>query len=151
MGTTMTIACSVGKDLFIAHVGDSCAYRFRHGELSQLTRDHTLAQAQADRGQIRQEEVATNRQRHVLTQTLGGSTADVDPEVQHLQLADGDCLLLCSDGLTEKVKEYQIAQFLVSGDNAERSCRRLVDLALERGGKDNVTVVVARYRFPPVG
>lgn len=148
MGTTMTIAWNLGADMFLAHVGDSRAYLYRLGQLHQLTRDHTLAQALADRGQIRQEDVASNRQRHVLTQTLGGGNTEVNPEVQHLHLADGDCILLCTDGLTEMVNEAAIADILARGESAETSCRRLVDLALKNGGKDNVTALLARYRFP---
>jgi protein phosphatase len=149
MGTTMTVAWSLGADLFIAHMGDSRAYLFRRENLHQLTRDHTLAQELADYGQITQAEVATHRLRHVLTQVLGRETADVKPEVQRLQLADGDYLLLCTDGLTEMVEAGAIAEVLGCGEEAEATCRRLVDRALERGGKDNVTVVMARYRILP--
>jgi serine/threonine protein phosphatase PrpC len=84
-----------------------------------------------------------------LTRALGRETEQVKPEVQRLQLVDGDYLLLCTDGLTDMVEEGAIAEVLGCGEDVEATCRRLVDRALERGGKDNVTVVVARYRFPP--
>src|SRR5262249_41964347 len=96
MGTTMTLAWSLGRELFTAHVGDSRAYLFRGGTLWRLTRDHTVAQALADHGMIAPDEVAKNRMRHVLTRSLGGGAKDVQAEVQHLRLADGDCLLLCT-------------------------------------------------------
>jgi serine/threonine protein phosphatase PrpC len=151
MGTTMTLALSLGAALLVAHIGDSRAYLFRKGELRRLTRDHTLAQAQADLGQITPQEAARSRLRHVLTRSLGGGGREVHPEVQRLELADGDCFLICSDGLTDMVDEGTIAAVLGSGLQADPTCRRLVDCALERGGKDNVTVVVARYRIPSVG
>lgn len=148
MGTTMTMACSLGANLFLAHVGDSRVYVYRNGKLRQLTRDHTMAQAMADRGLITQEAVATSRLRHMLTQALGGKSQALEPEVRHLRLADGDCLLLCTDGLTDMVEEPTIGAEIARGDAAEPTCRRLVELALKNGGKDNVTVVVARYRLP---
>jgi protein phosphatase len=148
MGTTMTLACSLGADLFLAHIGDSRAYLFHKGKLSRLTRDHTLAQELAEHGFINPEDVATNKMRHVLTQVLGTKSQELKPQVRKLQLADQDCLLLCTDGLTELVDDETIAKILERGDPAERSCERLIDLALERGGKDNVTAVLARYRLP---
>src|SRR5262249_29782401 len=78
-GTTMTLAASVGPDMMLAHVGDSRAYVFRRGELHQLTRDHTLAQEMANRGIIAQQEVATHRLRHMLTQALGAKGGDIEP------------------------------------------------------------------------
>jgi protein phosphatase len=149
MGTTMTVAWSLGVDLFVAHIGDSRAYLLRRGKLHQLTRDHTLAQELADYGQIAQGEVATHRLRHVLTRVLGREKEGVKPEVQRLRLANGDALLLCTDGLTDRVEEGAIADVLGGPQDAAAACRQLVDRALERGGKDNVTVVVTRYRLPP--
>jgi serine/threonine protein phosphatase PrpC len=148
MGTTLTVAYSFCKDLFIAHVGDSRAYLFRQGELNQLTCDHTLAQALADRGQIAPEAVAGHRFKHVLTNVLGGHAGPVQTEIQHLRLEQGDRLLLCSDGLTDMVADTQIARVLSQMEGSEKACRALVDLALESGGRDNVTVVLARYAFP---
>jgi protein phosphatase len=148
MGTTLTAAYSVGTDLFLFHVGDSRVYLYRQGDLHRLTHDHTLAQAMADAGHIPHEEVPTHRYRHVLTKFLGGHSGQVDPEVQHYRLADGDRLLLCTDGLTEMVEDAQIAGILRRIEGSEEACHALVDLALEQGGKDNVTVVLARYAFP---
>jgi protein phosphatase len=150
MGTTLTVTWSLGKELFIAHVGDSRAYRFRKGQLHRFTEDHTLAQAMAERGFLRPDEVPRSRLRHVLTQTLGGGASTVKPDLQQHQLQDGDCLLLCTDGLTDMVDDETIAAVLASNEPSAHICQRLVDLALERGGKDNVTVVVARYDFSEV-
>ncbi len=149
MGTTMTLAYSLGADLFVGQVGDSRAYLYRNGRLTQLTRDQTLAEVLVRIGEITREQAAAHRLRHVLTSALGRHQGDVAVEVQRHQLADGDTLLLCSDGLTEMVPDDRIAEVLGRPCAAEEACRALVGLALEGGGLDNVTVVVARYRFPP--
>ncbi|MBM4070593.1 MAG: serine/threonine-protein phosphatase [Planctomycetes bacterium] len=148
MATTMTLAWSMGADLYVAHLGDSRAYLFHDGALRQLTRDHTLAQAMADRGEIAPEQVARNRLRHVLMQSLGANQCNVEPDIDRYELASGDYLLLCSDGLTDMVRDDIIASVFALKESAEAACRRLVDLALEAGGRDNVTVVVARYHLP---
>jgi len=148
MGTTLTVAYSFCKDLFIAHVGDSRAYLFRQGDLHQLTCDHTLAQALADRGQIAPEAVAGHRFKHVLTNVLGGNAGPVQTEIQHMRLEQGDRLLLCSDGLTDMVVDADITRVLNLIQDSGKACHALVDLALDAGGRDNVTVVSARYAFP---
>jgi protein phosphatase len=148
MGTTLTLAFSIGADLFVTHVGDSRVYLCRQGALYRLTRDHTLAQALVEAGTISPEEVSTHRLRHVLTQALGVGGGGGKPEVQRLGLADGDRLLLCTDGLTDMVEDETIKSELQRGTSADAACRALLDLALQRGGKDNVTVVVAGYRIP---
>jgi protein phosphatase len=148
MATTLTLACSLGSDLFLAHVGDSRAYYYRGTELHPLTRDHTYVRALADLGILRPEAALTHRLRHVLTRALGGRAASSEAEVQRLQLGDGDQVLLCTDGLTDLVDNATIAAVLSRAGPAREACKTLVDLALERGGKDNVTVVLARYRFP---
>jgi PPM family protein phosphatase len=147
-GTTLTMAGSVGRDLFVAHLGDSRAYLFSQGALRQLTRDHTVAQVLLDEKMISRREAATHRLRHVLTQALGDHGRDIQPEVFQATLDDGDCLLLCTDGLTEMVDDKVIGEILGSGESSKTICERLVEKALEAGGKDNVTVVVARYQFP---
>jgi protein phosphatase len=148
MGTTMTAAYSIGDDLFVAHVGDSRAYLFRDGKLQLMTHDQTQAQLMADIGMISQKEVARHRLRHVLTSALGGSDKAVKVDIQRLKLTNGDRLLLCTDGLTDMVEDAGIASVLASSESSDATTRRLVDLALEKGGKDNVTVVLARYSIP---
>ncbi|NWG14205.1 MAG: SpoIIE family protein phosphatase, partial [Acidobacteria bacterium] len=109
----------------------------------------TLAQVLADRGQIRLDAVARHRFRHILTSVLGGHPGPVDTEIQHLRLADKDRLLLCTDGLTDMLEDATIAEALKRCEDSAETCKTLIDLALEAGGKDNVTVVLARYEFPP--
>jgi protein phosphatase len=146
MGTTMTVAYSAGTHLFIAHVGDSRAYLYRGGSLQQLTRDHNSAQMLADAGIIAREGKFTDRLRHVLTNVLGATKAPASVEVHRLRLEDGDRILLCTDGLTGMVDDAAISAILERTVQSEQACRSLVDLALENGGHDNVTAVMARYQ-----
>jgi protein phosphatase len=147
MGTTLTMACSLGADLLIAHVGDSPVYLSRRQELHRLTRDHTLAQEMADHGFISARDVPSHF-RHILTHAIGIEESGGEPTIRRFRLADGDRLLLCTDGLTEMVEDAAIAAELQRAASSDQACRALVDLALQRGGKDNVTVVVATYHIP---
>jgi PPM family protein phosphatase len=148
MGSTLTAARSLGRDLLIVHVGDSRAYLFRAGGLHRLTKDHTFAQMLVDCGKLRAWDIPSSSVRHVLTNALGGSTEHVDVDVDLLRLEDGDRLLLCSDGLTDLVDDDTIAQTLAATASSADGCAQLVQLALDRGGRDNVTVIVAAYTFP---
>jgi PPM family protein phosphatase len=148
MGTTLTGAFSAGSDLFVASVGDSRVYLFRRGRLLQLTRDQTYSQLLADTGQIPQHEVSTHHLRHILTDAIGVGAGKVNVNVRHLPLLDEDRLLLCTDGLTEMVDEEEIAGVLMRDQPAQDACQTLVDLALEHGGEDNVTVLLAKYEIP---
>jgi protein phosphatase len=147
-GTTMTMACSLGREMFVAHIGDSRAYLLRRGLLHQLTHDHTIAQALADRQAIDRREAATHRLRHMLTQALGDHGGEIHPDVARVVLEDGDRVLLCTDGLTEMVPAQAVGDMLASDVTAQAISELLVERALEAGGKDNVTAVVARYRLP---
>jgi len=148
MGTTTTLAVSLGADLVIAHVGASRAYIFRRGHLLRLTSDQTVAQTLANAGMIRPEDVPGHFGRRMLTGsiTAGGEKAEV--ELQHLKLADGDQLLLCSDGLTEAVTEAAISDVLTKELPATHAVRALVGQALASGGEDDVTAVLGRYHIP---
>ena len=148
MGTTMTLAVSLGSDLVIAHVGASRACLFRQGQLLHLTSDQTLAQLLADVGVIRPEEVSKHHGRRMLTGSITSAGDKAQVELHHLKLIDGDQLLLCSDGLTEMVTDAKISEVLENQGTAAAACNALVDHALEAGGKDNVTVVLGRYQIP---
>ena len=145
MGTTLTMAYSLDADLFVAHVGDSRCYLQRGGVLRQLTRDHTLAQHMVERGLLAPENVADYEFRNVITNVVGGSTPGVQVELHRVRLEPGDTLLLCTDGLTGMVPDGQIARVLQAAAAPQTACQELIRLANEQGGKDNVTVVVARY------
>jgi serine/threonine protein phosphatase PrpC len=148
MGTTLAGAFSAGSDLFVCSVGDSRVYLFRRGRLLPLTRDQTYAQLLADIGQIPQHEVASHHLRHILTDAIGVGSGKVNVKVRHVPLLDEDMLLLCTDGLTDMVDEEEIEAVLMRGLSAQDACQTLVDLALEHGGKDNVTVLLAKYEIP---
>jgi PPM family protein phosphatase len=151
MGTTLTVAYSTGVDLFIIHLGDSRVYLFRKGRLQLLTKDHTVAQAMADAGYIAPEDVRHHQKRHVLTNFLGGHSGKVKGDVRWLRIADGDRLLLCSDGLTDMVDDKSITEIMLQHEKPRDAAQTLVDEALLRGGTDNVTVIVASYQIPKVG
>jgi protein phosphatase len=145
MGTTLTMAYSLGSDLFIAHVGDSRCYLHRAGELHQLTRDHTLVGELVDKGLIQPEDAGAHPYRHVITNVVGGPKAGLHAEVHRMTLEPGDTLVLCTDGLTGMVTDDQIATVVQGSTTPRAASEELVRLANERGGRDNVTVVVARY------
>lgn len=148
MGTTMTVAISLGADLFLGHLGDSRAYLQRGDELRQLTRDHTLAQAMIEAGIAGADDDEVRGMRSVLTAALGSTAQPSEPEVQRIPLSHGDQLLLCTDGLTQCVDSKTIAGILRDARSADEACRELIDAALRGGGTDNITVILARYRFP---
>jgi PPM family protein phosphatase len=145
MGTTLTGAYTIGPHAFFGHVGDSRAYLCHAGRLTQLTRDHTLAQDFLDRGFP----VVARSWHHKLTNCLGGDDREIHVEFHHLHLEDGDQLLLCTDGLTDMVRDEEIAAFLGPQAEPQAAAQALVNLALDRGGKDNVTVIIAQYAMAP--
>jgi protein phosphatase len=145
MGTTLTMAYSVGSDLFIAHAGDSRAYLLRDGRLEQVTHDHTVAQMLVNLGGISAAQARKDARRNIVTNVIGGPRAGVQAEIHRLSIVAGDVLLLCSDGLTEAVDDAALAEVLNQTPDPEAACDRLVELALAGGGPDNITVIVARY------
>lgn len=149
MCTTMTAAVTLGNDLIVGHIGDSRAYMLHHGKLVKLTRDHTVAERLVLDGIHTPNDPLVLELRGLLFQALGSREGECNPEVNDYLLSDEDQLLLCTDGLTDMVDEAKIESVLNSADSAKSSCRTLVELALENGGHDNVTVIVARYSFPP--
>jgi len=145
MGTTLTMAYSVANDLYVVHAGDTRAYLYHDGELQQVTTDHTLVQLLVNQGTLTPEDAKRHKRRNVVTNVVGGPSQGVHAEVHKIRVVDGDTLLLCSDGLTEPVRDDAIASALANPD-PESACKALIDLALEAGAPDNVTVIVARYR-----
>jgi protein phosphatase len=131
----------LGGRVAIVHVGDSRAYLFRDGELQQLTHDHTYVQTLVDSGRITEEEAAVHPRRSLLMRALDGMNP-VEPDLSIREARKGDRFLLCSDGLSGVLSDMEIAYTLSSGEPTG-VVTQLVDLALERGAPDNVTVVVA--------
>ncbi len=145
MGTTCTAISIVGSQLYFAHVGDSRLYLFRDANLSRLTRDHSYVGRLVESGIVRSEDAEFHPQRHILTAALGsGNQVDPDFPEHPIALEDGDQFVLCTDGLWSLVTDQEIAAVLRANSPA-RSCKALVKTALDRGGLDNVTVLVLRY------
>lgn len=140
--TTLTLAALVGLRAYLVHVGDSRAYYLNRGRLRQLTRDQTMGEYLLDAGAWSEETAARARTAGNLISTVGGS--EMTPSIGLVDLAPGDVLLLCTDGLTKHVSDETIADVLGKAESAEAACRALVDAALADGGTDNVTAVVAR-------
>jgi protein phosphatase len=145
MGTTLTMAFASGWRLFVIHAGDSRCYLFRDGKLTQLTIDHTLVGEMARRAALEPEALKHSPFRHVVTNALGGSESGVRVDVYKAHLKPADVVLLCTDGLTEKVDDQGIAAILAATTEPQAACERLVAEANARGGPDNITAVVARF------
>jgi len=148
MGTTLTAAYLDGDELTLAHVGDSRAYLLRDGELSRLTRDHTLVEELVRRGELTEEEAAEHPQRSIITRALGPEP-DIDVDLHTHRARAGDVLLLCSDGLTGMIGEDEVAAILGPASSLRDAGRALVDAANSAGGRDNITVVL--FRLEEVG
>lgn len=146
MGTTLTLTYVTWPRLYLVHVGDSRCYLMRGDELRQLTRDHTLAAQLASRGDLNPEQAAATPLAHMLTRSIGGDGTESRADARRITLEEGDTLLLCTDGLNKHVSDPGIAERLRVNRSAEAACRALVGAALDAGGSDNVTVVVARFR-----
>jgi protein phosphatase len=142
MGTTLTAAVLEEDRLHVAHAGDSRCYLWRKGELKQLTEDHSWIAEQVRVGALTEKEAKQSRFRHVITRSIGVER-HADVEVRSVTMQEGDRLLLCSDGLFGLVADGELAT-LLGGDELSSLPARLIALANERGGEDNITAVVAR-------
>ena len=143
MGTVLVMAVILGGETHIAHVGDSRAYLVTQAGIKQLTVDHSLVQRLVDTGQITREEARTHENRNVIYKMIG-DRPKIEPDVQHLTLAPGDSLLLCSDGLCQYVGDDDIHQIILSAPSPQEACRRLIDAANRAGGPDNITAIVVQ-------
>lgn len=144
MGTTLVLAWFYDNRMLVAHVGDSRLYRLRDGRLEQLTHDHSLVQEQLDSGMITPEEALHTESRGLLTRALGAEPG-VAVDIADHPVLPGDLILLCSDGLTEMLDDHVIGELLHSGsDNLAKLAEDLVRQANDRGGRDNVSVIVVQ-------
>jgi protein phosphatase len=148
MGTTLVAALWLGGKLSIAHVGDSRLYVIRNGDITQCTHDHSFVQEQIDRGFIKPEEAEKSDLRNMLTRSVGVKE-DVDVDLKEIELAPGDYILLCSDGLTKMLDDEQIAATVMEKSDPELIVNELINRANEAGGLDNVTAVLARVDAVP--
>jgi protein phosphatase len=150
MGTTLTAVYVGERDVSIAHVGDSRAYRFRDGELLRLTDDHSLVDELLRQGRLTPEEAVEHPQRSVITRALGPEGA-VEVDTRSYTGRDGDVYLLCSDGLTTMVAEDRLAELIGSNETLRAKGEALIAAANEAGGRDNITVVLLRLEDVDVG
>jgi len=145
MGTTLTMAYQLNWQLCVLHVGDSRAYVYRDSQLHQLTEDHTLTAQLVRMGQLNAEEAGRHQLRKVITNVVGGDTAGIHVEAQALELQPKDRVLLCSDGLTDMLSNDEITAVLDALSDPELACHTLVERANDAGGRDNITVIIARF------
>jgi len=143
MGTTVVAGLLNEKTLSLAHVGDSRAYLFRDGTLTRLTDDHSWVHEQVTAGILTEEEAKSHPLKNVVTRALGGGPS-VSPDLQELTFQAGDEFIFCSDGLTTMLSDEEIHSSVDGEREPQSLCRKLVDTANERGGVDNITVVVVR-------
>lgn len=143
MGTTVVAGLLNEKTLSLAHVGDSRAYLYRDGALSRLTDDHSWVHEQVAAGILTEEEAKSHPLKNVVTRALGGGPS-VSPDLQELAFQPGDEFIFCSDGLTTMLTDEEILDLAENERDPQSLCRKLVDTANERGGVDNITVVVVR-------
>lgn len=144
MGTTLVAAVILGRQVYLANVGDSRAYLVNKGGITQISEDHSWVEEQVRAGLLTQEQASRHPQRNLLTRALG-TKPDVKVDLFEGELGEGDMLLLCSDGLTGRVEDREIAA-MVTEHSPEEAARLLVALANERGGNDNITVLLVGDR-----
>lgn len=144
MATTLTAALIEGSKAYIAEVGDSRAYILRGDRIKQITTDQSWLELMIEQGLITREEAKSSKQRNMILQSLGGQK-EVKVALTAVELAAGDILLLCSDGLSEKVSAPEMLKFLRQGLSLEMACNQMVTLAKQRGGEDNITLVTAHF------
>lgn len=141
MGTTLVMAVAVEDQIIIAHVGDSRAYAYHQGQLTQLTEDHSLVNELIRSGEITVEEGFTHPRRNVVTESIGG-TSTVSPEINQISLTDIEVLMLCSDGLSNMVSHEELTQFFNEKREEDDFGHTLINAANNAGGTDNITVIV---------
>jgi len=141
MGTTAVGMIAAGDSVFVAHVGDSRTYRFRADSLELVTEDHTWVNEQVKAGYLSPEQARSHPLKSVVTRAVGGDH-QVEVDVSELPIETGDAFLICSDGLTTMLTDDEIHALLTASGSLEEHCQRLVELANEKGGVDNITVIL---------
>ena len=143
MATTMVIAYIDGRRLLVCNVGDSRAYVYSDGILRQITEDHTYVNALVKAGVISKDQALEHEDKNMITKAVGAEQ-DVEPDFFEVGLKDGDCILLCTDGLYGELKAEEIAAIFAKGESMTDTCSELVDAANDGGGSDNITVICIR-------
>lgn len=148
MGTTVVSVWMSEHSFVVAHVGDSRIYLVRKGVLQRLTEDHSLVAEQVKKGLLTEEQAEASGIANIITRALG-TEPSVEVDLDEVAASEGDCVILCSDGLTKMLDDAQILKAAQEAPEPEALCEQLVSLALAAGGKDNVTVVAARLVDEP--
>jgi protein phosphatase len=146
MATTLTLAVAVFPWMYVTQVGDSRCYRYWNGDFTQVTRDQTIAQGLVDQGILPADRLAESPLSHVLSSAIGADEAM--PVVTRVEIPRGCVLLLATDGLTKHVTDAEIKEQIAAMTSSEQVCRSLLELALQRGGSDNITLIAARAPLP---
>ncbi|MGI5920297.1 MAG: Stp1/IreP family PP2C-type Ser/Thr phosphatase [Syntrophomonadaceae bacterium] len=141
MGTTVTAAAIIDNQMVVVHVGDSSLYLIHDDSVSKITRDHTLAERMVVEGLLQREEIRRNAYNHILTRAVGTSE-NIVIDVFVSDINQGDRILLCTDGLTDLVEDQDIKEFLADQHDLAQAAQNLINLALSRGGHDNITTVL---------
>lgn len=140
MGTTLSAGLLLGRDLYLAHIGDSRVYLINN-QVNQLTQDHSLVNELVLNGGISEEEALNHPQKNILTRALG-TIAEVNADLIHTNLKKGERLLFCTDGLSNLIVKEEIFQVVSEAPDLSQGVQRLLAMALERGGKDNITMIL---------
>ena len=144
MGTTITAALVLGNNVYIGHVGDTRVYIVHEKHINQITRDHSLVQKMIEQREITKEEARTHPQKNIITRAVG-VYEDVEVDTFREHIYGDDYLLICCDGLTDLVTDEEIQEVVVMCDDPQKICDVLVEKAIERGGHDNISIIVARF------
>lgn len=144
MGTTVTLAYIFKNKMYLGHVGDSRAYLIRNNEIIQITEDHSYVNQLLKAGSITKEEAKTHPKRNMITRAVGSSSI-IEIDLINKEWNQDDILILCSDGLTNMVKDTKILKAFKDEDNVQDSCEKVVKLANKNGGIDNITVIAIKF------
>lgn len=145
MGTTITSAIILNNKIYIGHIGDSRAYLLTDSEFNQITEDHTLVSELVKNGSITETEAKNHPKRNIITKALG-TDSNIEPDLLNLEINNNNILILCSDGLTNVVDDNELENTFRNSKDLQKGCDYLVELANNRGGYDNITIIAIRYR-----
>ena len=141
MGTTIVAALIIGKNLYLGNVGDSRAYLINKDKICQLTKDHSLVQELLDNDKITTEQAINHPKKNIVTRIVG-YYSNIEVDTFHCNIVSDDEILLCCDGLTDLVSDNEIKEIVINTDDSQKSCEKLVKLANDYGGNDNISVIL---------
>ncbi|PAV29953.1 protein phosphatase [Virgibacillus profundi] len=148
MGTTIVIAICIDDIITVAHIGDSRCYILNDNGFKQITEDHSLVNALVQSGQISKDDALSHPRKNVVLKALG-TEEEIDADIQTLGLEQGDKILLCTDGLTDKVLDNELLELIQSPDNINAIGEKMIELANNRGGEDNISLIIIHHDPSP--